>query len=119
MGRGSLSFLGPKYETTLAEVWERILEETRDGGYSEEELMVHFLDNDARVALASGKYKLAKERVALSGTELLDKLVVHDPTASASSTNINVVPSSLPSQAATIISAPAECETQAIKEQAS
>ena len=62
MGRGNLSFLGPKYETTLAEVWERILEMTEDGGYSEEELMSHFLDDEARVALARGKEKLVKER---------------------------------------------------------
>jgi len=97
MGRGSLSFLGPKYETTLDEVWERIFEETRDSNYSEEELMKHFLDKDARIALAAGKEKLAKERAALSGTELPEKLIVHDSTASASSTDIIVVASDLPS----------------------
>jgi len=119
MGKGSLSFLGPKYETTLAEVWERILEETRDSGYSEEELMVHFLDNDARIAFASGKEKLAKERAAMSETEPLDKLVVYDPTFSASSTDVNVVASNLPSQSAKVTSAPVEGETQVVTEQAS
>jgi len=59
--RGSLSFLGPKYETTLAEVWKRILETTRDGGYEEEELIAHFLDDEARVALARGNEQLARE----------------------------------------------------------
>ena len=82
MGRDSLSFLGPKYETTLAEVWERILEMTEDGGYSEEELMSHFLDDEVRVALARGKEKLAKERAVASGTEPSDKLTVHDLTLS-------------------------------------
>jgi len=66
-----------------------------------------------------GKEKLAKERAALSGTELPEKLIVHDSTASASSIDIIVVPSSLPSQTAKISSAPVEGETQIAIEQAS
>jgi len=119
IGKGSLSFLDPKYEITLAEVRERILEETKDGNYSEEEIMVHFLDSDARVALASGKEKLAQERAALSGTELPEKLIVHDPTVSASSTDIIIVPSSLPSQTTKVTSTLIEGETQVATEQAS
>jgi len=118
VGKGSLSFLGPKYEVTLAEVWERILDETKDSKYSEEELMVHFLNEDERIALASGKEKLAIERAALSGTELPETLIVHDSTASASTTDI-VIASDLPSQSAKIPSAPVEGETQIAAEQAS
>jgi len=81
--------------------------------------MMHFLDNEAHVALATGKEKLAKERAAVSGTEPSNKLAVHDPTVSASSTDINVVASSLPSQVAKIISASVKGETRAITEQAS
>jgi len=65
--------------------------------------MKHFLDKDACIDLAAGKEKLAKERAALSGTELPEKLIVHDSTASASSIDIIVVPSSLPSQTAKIL----------------
>ena len=68
MGRGSLYFLGPKFETTLAEVWERILEMVVDGDYAEEELISHFLDDESRLALARGKEKLSQERATASGT---------------------------------------------------
>jgi len=115
MGKGSLSFLGPKYEITLAEVWERVLDVTKDSKYTEEELMQFYLDTDARLALAVGKEELAKERAASSGTEQSEKLVIHDSTASASTADITVASD----QTAKILSAPAEGEIQITTEQAS
>jgi len=50
-------------------VCERILEVIRDGSYEEEELMTHFLDEEACAAVAKGKEQLARERAAASGFE--------------------------------------------------
>ena len=53
--RDSLSFLGPKYEITLAEVWEAAIDMLGGAGYTEVDHEVHYLDDEARAALARGK----------------------------------------------------------------
>ena len=73
LGRGSLAFLGPKYEITLAEVWEAALDMFKGAGYTEEELEVHYLDFEARAALARGKEQLARSRVEIVGEEHQEK----------------------------------------------
>lgn len=120
MGRGSLSFLGPKFEVTLAEVWEKILnmDMITEGNYTEEELISYYLDDESRFALAKGKEMLAQERASVSGTAPPQELIIHDPTVPASSTDI-VVATIPPTEAAKAASAPAKDETKALIGQAS
>ena len=62
LGRGSLAFLGPKCEITLAEVWEAVMDMLKGAGYSEDELEAHYFDDETRAALARGKEHLVKVR---------------------------------------------------------
>src|SRR5574338_152467 len=48
LGRGSLSFLGPEYEVTLAEVWEAIIDMLGGAGYAEADLEATYLNESAR-----------------------------------------------------------------------
>lgn len=68
-----------------------------DGDYAEEELISHFLDDESRLALARGKEKLARERATASGTVLSQEHIVHDPTVTASSTDVDVAATTIPS----------------------
>ena len=70
MGRDSLSFLGPKFEITLAEVWEKIfsMDMIIEGNFSEEELISYYLDEESLLALAKGKEMLSREKALVSGT---------------------------------------------------
>ena len=69
LGRGSLSFLGPKYEITLAEVWEAAIDMLGGAGYDEAELEAHYFDDETRAALARGKEQLAKVRAGSTEEE--------------------------------------------------
>jgi len=93
MGRGSLSFLGPKYPITLAEVWEAIITELRENGYddSEESAEIFYLDDSARAALAEGKVQLAAERAKTAEIgSSSQQQVVPDPIPAATKTNVDI-----------------------------
>lgn len=120
MGHGSLSFLGPKFEITLAEVWERILgmDMITEGNYTEEELISFYLDDESCLALAKGKEMLARERASASGTVPPHGPVIHDPSVPASSSEI-VAATIPPTEAAKAAIATAKDETKALIGQAS
>jgi len=86
LGRGSLSFLGPKYEITLAEVWEAALSMFKDAGYGDGDFEARYLDEEARAALAKGREQLARMRTGMaeeecSGKELTLISSVHPPVS--------------------------------------
>ena len=82
LGHGSLAFLGPKYEITLAEVWEAALDMLggKGAGYAESALEEHYLDDEARAALAKGKEQLTKVRAGMAEGERSEKEI--PPTTS-------------------------------------
>src|SRR5574338_205074 len=73
LGRGSLSFLGPEYEVTLAEVWEAIIDLFGGAGYSETDLQATYLSESDRAALAKGKEQLIRVRAEATGEKLPEK----------------------------------------------
>ena len=95
LGRGSLAFLGPKYEVTLAEVWEAALDMFKGTGYTEEELEAHYLDFEARAALARGKEQLARSRVEMMGEEHQEKeTTLIAPVPPSTSVDVDIAGSS-------------------------
>lgn len=95
LGRGSLAFLGPKYEITLAEVWEAVMDMLKGAGYSEDELEAHYFDDETRAALARGKEQLVKVRAETMGGEHPEKEApLIAPVPPSTSADIDIIGSS-------------------------
>jgi hypothetical protein len=96
LGRGSLAFLGPKYEMTLAEVWEAALDMlgAEGAGYDESALERHYFDEDARAALAKGKEQLAKLRTEVAEGGQIGGTTSTTPVQPPSSSEVNITGSS-------------------------